>query len=140
MKRLEKTKIRVKSELEVTIKFSDSKNVKMVSIIKRVKFVVQNIDIKQQKFQQVLAKQKRLSEIWVFFDRRKNDLINQKIRTIRALDKLLFFSIDNDEAEPTEGFAEMFFNYIPELNNVDFSQILNGYDFSSIPISAPATF
>ena len=37
---------------------------------------MQNIDVKQQKFQQILAKQKRLFEIWSFFDRRENDLIN----------------------------------------------------------------
>ena len=79
-------------------------------------------------------------EIWSYFDRRGNDLINQKIRTVRALDELDFFSIDDDEAEPTENSAEMFFNQISELNNVDFFQILDGFDFLSIPISAPATF
>ena len=102
--------------------------------------VVQNINIKQQELQQILAKQKRLSEIWSFFDHRENDLINQKIRTARALDELNLFSIDDDEIKPVEGSAEMFFNQIPKLNNVDFSQILDGFDFSSIPISAPATF
>ena len=56
MKRIEKTKIRVKSELEVTIKISDSKNVEIVSIIKEVRSVVKNINIKQLELQQILAK------------------------------------------------------------------------------------
>ena len=81
-----------------------------------------------------------MSEIWFSFDRRENDFINQEIRTVRVLYELIFFPIYNDEAEPTEGSAEMFFNQIPELNNVAFFQILNGFDFLSIPISAPATF
>ena len=140
MKSLEKTKIRIKFELETTINASDSKNIKIVFVMKKVESVVQNIDIKQQKFQQVLAKQNRLSEIWSFSDRRENDLIIQKIRTVRALDELDLFSIDDDEAEPTENSAEMFFSQISELNNVDFSQILDGFDFSSIPISAFAIF
>ena len=68
-----------------------------------------------------------------FLNRRENDLINQKIRTIRALHELNFFSIDDNETEFFEGFAEMFFNQIPELNNLDFFQILDGFDFSSTP-------
>ena len=38
MKRLEKTKIRIKSELETTIKASDSKNMEIVSVIKKIRF------------------------------------------------------------------------------------------------------
>ena len=75
-----------------------------------------------------------------FFYCRENDLINQKIRTIRALDELIFFSIDDDEAELLENFAKMFFNQISELNNIDFSQILDSFEFSSIPIFLFATF
>ena len=51
MKRLEKTKIHVKSELEVTIKASDSKNIKLVSVMKETEFIIPNIAVKQQKFQ-----------------------------------------------------------------------------------------
>ena len=51
MKRIEKAKIRVKSELEVTIKVSDYKNVEIVSVIKEVGSVVKTIDVKQQQFQ-----------------------------------------------------------------------------------------
>ena len=76
----------------------------------------------------------------VFFYRRENDLINPKIRTIRALDELNFFSIDDDKTKLFEGFAELFFNQIPELNNVDLSQISDGFDFSSILIGFLATF
>ena len=101
--------------------------------MKKVDSVIRNIDIKQQKFRQVLAKQKRLFEIWFFFYRRENDLINQKIRTIRVLDELIFFSIDDDEAEFFENSAELFLNQIPELNNIVFFLILDGFDFSSIP-------
>ena len=35
MKRIEKTKNRVKSELEITIKISDSKNAEIVSVMKK---------------------------------------------------------------------------------------------------------
>ena len=66
MKRIEKVKNRLKSELEVTIKVSDSKNVEIVSVMKEMESAVRNINIKQQKFQQVLFKQKRLFEIWFF--------------------------------------------------------------------------
>ena len=60
-------------------------------------------------------------------------MINQKIRTIRVLDELIFFSIDNNETEPFEGSAELFFNQILELNKIDFFQILNEFDFLSTP-------
>ena len=80
------------------------------------------------------------SEIWYSLDRREDDLINQETRTIRALDELDLFSIDDDEAEPFEGSAEMSFSQIPELNNVDSSQILDECDFPSIPIFPPAAF
>ena len=80
-------------------------------------------------------------EIWgFFFYYRENDLINQKIGTIRVLDELDFFSIDDDETELVGKFANIFFNQNPELNNIDFSQILDGFDFSSIPISFFAIF
>ena len=92
MKCIEKTKIRVKSELEATIKIYDSKNVEIVSVMKEVEFVVKNIGIKQQEFQQILAKEKRLFEIWFLIDRRENDLII-KNRTIRVLDELIFFPL-----------------------------------------------
>ena len=130
----------MKSELEATIKISDSKNVEIVSVMKEVESVVETIGVRQQEFHQMLAKQKRLFEIWGFFDRREDDLINQKIRTIRVLDELDFFSIDDDQAEFFENFTEMFFSQIPELNIIDFFQILEGFDFSSIPIFSVVTF
>ena len=46
MKRIEKIKNRVKSELEVTIKISDSKKVEIVSVMKKMESVIKNIDIK----------------------------------------------------------------------------------------------
>ena len=51
MKRIEKVKIRVKSELEVTIRISDYKKVEIVSAIKEMEFIVKNIGVKLQKFQ-----------------------------------------------------------------------------------------
>ena len=86
---MERIKIRVKSELDITIKISDSKNVEVVSVMKEVESVVKIIGVKQQELQQMLAKQKLLFDF--FFDRREDDLINQKIRTIRVLDDLNFF-------------------------------------------------
>ena len=107
VKRIEKVKTRVKSEFETTIKVSDSKNVEVVFVMKEVESAVKNIGVKQREFQQMLAKQKRVRNL-IFFFRREDDLINQEIRTIRALDELDFFSIDDDEAELFEGSAEMF--------------------------------
>ena len=46
IKRIEKPKIHVKSELETTIKISDSKNVENVSFMKKMESVVKNIDVK----------------------------------------------------------------------------------------------
>ena len=82
-----------------------------------------------------------MRNIWVFFDRRKKDLLNQKIRTIRVFYVLDLFSIDDDiETEFFESFAEMSINNYPELFDFDFSQFLKSFDFSSIPISAFTTF
>ena len=81
IKRIEKTKNRVKSDLEVIIKaidskymefFSaidsaDSKRKKMESVAKKVGSVIQHVGLKNREFQQVFAQQKRLREIWFFF-------------------------------------------------------------------------
>ena len=145
--RIEKTKNRVKSDLEVTIKATDSKHMEIFSVIesadskrKKLELAAQHIGVKNREFQQAVAKQKRLREIWFSFDHRENDLLNQKIRTIRALDEFDLFSIDDNEAELFESSAEISINDYPELLDFDFSQFLEGFDFSSIPISAPATF
>ena len=76
----------------------------------------------------------------VSFDHRENDLLNQEIRIIRALDEFDFFSIDDDETEFFENFAKISINDYPELFDFDFFQFLKGFDFSSIPISAFTTF
>ena len=145
--RIEKTKNRVKSDLEVTIKATDSKYMEIFSAIesadskrKKMELAAQHIGVKNGEFQQAVAKQKRLREIWFSFDHRENDLLNQKIRTIRALDEFDPFSINDNEAELVESSAEISINDYPELFDFDFSQFLESFDFSSIPISAPATF
>ena len=142
--RIEKTKNRVKSDLEATIKAIDSKHEEIVTAIdladskrKEMEF---DIGLKHQNLKRVFAKQKRLRNIWVSLDRRENDLLSQEIRTIRVLDELIFFSIDDNGAELFENSAEISINDYPELLDFDFSQLLEGFDFSSIPISAPATF
>ena len=144
MKRIEKTKNRVKSDLEVTIKAIDSKHMEMVTAIdladSKKKEMEFDIGLKHQKLKRVFAKQKRLRNIWVFFDRRERDLLSQKIRTIRALDVLDFFSIDDNETELFESSAEISVNDYRGLFDFDFSQFLKGFDFSSVPISAFATF
>ena len=98
VKRIEKTKNRVKSDLEVTIKTTDSKHVEILSAIesadskrKKMELAVQYIKVKNRELQQAVAKQKRLREIWSSFDYRENDLLNQEIRIIRVLDELDFF-------------------------------------------------
>ena len=154
IKRIEKTKNRVKSDLEATIKTIDSKHVevfsaiesadskrkKMEFITKKVGSAVQHVKLKTRKFQQALAKQKRLREIWFFFYHRENDLLNQETHTIRALNELIVFPIDDNGTEPFDGFAKISINDYPELFDFDFSRFLKGFDYSSIPISAFATF
>ena len=147
MNRIEKTKNLVKSDLEATIKAIDSKHVEIFSAIesadsklKKMELAAQHIGAKNRELQQAVAKQKRLWEIWSSFDYRKNDLLNQEIRTIRVLDELDLFSIDDDETEPFGNSAEISINDYPELFDFDFSQFLKGFDFSSIPISAFTTF
>ena len=63
MKRIQKIKNRVKSKLKIIIKTVDSKHVEIVSAMKKMESVVKYIGLKQQKFQQILAKRKRLFEI-----------------------------------------------------------------------------
>ena len=137
----------MKSDLEATIKAIDSKHVEIFSAIesadskrKKMQFAVQHIGAKNRELQQAVAKQKRLREIWFSFDHRENDLLNQEIRTIRALDELDLFSIDDDKTEFFKNSAEISINDYPELFGFDFSQFLKGFDFSSIPISAFTIF
>ena len=145
--RIEKAKNRVKSDLEVTIKATDSKHMEIFSAIesadskrKEMELAVQHIGVKNRELQQAVAKQKRLREIWFSFDHRENDLLIQEIRTIRALDELDLFSINDNEAEFFESSAKISINDYPELLDFDFFQFLEGFDFSSIPISAFTTF
>ena len=100
IKRIEKIKNRMKSDLEATIKAIDSKYMEIFSVIesadskrKKMEFAIQHIGLKNREFQQAVAKQKRLRGIWSSFDHRENDLLNQEIRTIRALDELIFFPL-----------------------------------------------
>ena len=82
MKRIEKTKNRLKYDLEVTIKTIDSKHMEVFSTIesadskrKKIKFitkkvgsVAQHVKLRNREFQQAFAKQKRLREIWFFLN------------------------------------------------------------------------
>ena len=144
VKRIEETKNRVKSDLEATIKATDSKHAEVVTAIdladSKKKEMEFDIGLKLQDLKRVLAKQKRLRNIWAFFDRREGDLLNQKIRTIRALNILDPPSIDDNETEPFESSAKISINNYPDLLDFDFFQLLESFDFSSIPISAPTTF
>ena len=110
---------------------------------------MQIVDVKQQKFaeifdtkhkelQQIFAKRKRFSDIWVSFDRRKNDFLNQEIRILRILNEI-DFPIGLNESEPV-GFEKISINDYPELFDFDFSQFLKKFDFSSIPISVFTKF
>ena len=67
-------------------------------------------------------------------------MLNQEIRTIRVLDEFDFLSIDDNEIEFFENSAGISVNDYPGLFDFDFSQLLEGFDFSSIPIFALATF
>ena len=74
IKRIEKTKNRVKYDLEATIRAIDSKHMEVFPAIESVDFkrkklelAAQYIGLKTREFQQAVAKQKRLREIWFFF-------------------------------------------------------------------------
>ena len=147
IKRIEKTKNRMKSDLETAIKIIDSKYVEIFFAIesadskrKKLESVVQHIGLKYREFRQAFAKQRRLRDNWGFSDRRENDLLKQKIQIILALEEINLFSIDDDGAEPFDGSAEISINQIPELFDFDYSQIFDGFNFSSIPISSFTTF
>ena len=128
MKRIEVVKNRVKPELKVSVQIVDVKQQEFAEIF----------NTKHKELQQTLAKRKRFSDIWVLFDRRENDLLNQEIRVFRTLDEIdLFAELNESELVGSE---EMSINDYPELLDFDFSPFLKKFDFSSIPISAPATF
>ena len=131
MKRIEAAKNRVKAEFEVSVKDVDVKQEDWVSLAKI-------LDSKYKELQQAFAKRKRFSDIWVSFDRRENDLLSQEIRIFRALDEIDLFAGLN-ESEPV-GSEEISINDYPELFDFDFSQLLESFDFSSVPIFALTTF
>ena len=131
VKRIEAAKNRVKTEFEVSVKDVDVKQENWV-------FFVKVFDSKYKKFQQAFAKRKRFSDIWVSFDRRENDLLNQEIRTFRILDEI-DLPAGLNESVPS-GFEKVSINNYPELLDFDFSQFLKKFDFSSIPIFAFTTF
>ena len=128
MKRIETVKNRVKTELKVSVQVVDVKQQKFAEIL----------DTKYKEFQQALVKRKRFSDIWVSFDRRENYLLNQEIRTLLTLDEIDPF-IGLNESEPV-GSEEMSINDYPDLLGFDFSQFLKSFDFSSIPIFSFTTF
>ena len=137
----------MKSDLEVTIKAIDSKHMEVfpqsnrrIPSGKKWSLAVQHIGLKNRESQQAFAKQKRLLEIWFSFDHRENDLLNQEIRIIRALDELIFFFIDDNETKLFENSAEISISDYPELFYFDFFHFLKRFDFSSIPIFVFATF
>ena len=85
IKRIEKTKNRVKSDLEVTIKAIDSKHMEIFSAI-------ESADSKRKELESV-AKEVGSAVQRVGLKNRENDLLSQEIRTIRALDELDFFPL-----------------------------------------------
>ena len=109
MKRIEIVKNRVKTELKISVQIVD---------VKQQKFAI-FFDTKHKELQQTFAKRKRFSDIWVSFDRRENDFLNQEIRTFRALDEIDFF-VRLNESEPGGSEEASISNY-PELFDFDFS-------------------
>ena len=128
MKRIETAKNRVKTELKVSVQVVD---------VKQQKFAI-FFDTKHKKFQQTFAKRKRFSNIWVFFDRRENDLLSQEIRIFQTLDEIDLL-VGLNESEPG-GSEKVSINNYPELLDFDFSPFLKKFNFSSIPISVFTTF
>ena len=128
MKRIEIVKNRVKTELKISVQIVDVKQQKFAEIF----------DTKHKELQQAFVKRKSFSDIWVFFDRRENDFLNQEIRTFRTLDEI-DPPVGLNGSKPV-GSEEISINDYPELFDFDLSQLLEKFDFSSIPIFALATF
>ena len=95
MKRIEAAKNRIKTELEISVQIVEVKQQEFADIF----------NTKYKKLQQTLVKRKRFSDIWVFFDKRENEFLNQEIRTFRTLDEIDFF-VRLNESEPV-GSEEM---------------------------------
>ena len=51
---------------------------------------MENFDSEHKELLQTFAKRKRFFDIWGFFDRRKNDLLNQEIRIFRIFHEFDF--------------------------------------------------
>ena len=128
VKRIEAAKNRVKIELKVSVQMVDVKQQKFAEIF----------DTKHKELQQAFAKRKRFSNIWAFFDKRENDLLNQEIRTFQTLDEIDPFAGLNESE--FNGSERVSINNYPELFDFDFFQFLKKFDFSSIPIFAFTTF
>ena len=109
MKRIEIAKNRVKTELKISVQVVDVKQQKFAEIF----------DTKHKELQQILAKRKRFSDIWVFFDRRENDFLNQEIRIFRILDEIDPFAGLNESE--LVGSEEVSINDYPGLLDFDFS-------------------
>ena len=112
VRRIETAKNRVKAEFEASVKNVDVKQEDWASFVKV-------FDSKYKEFQQAFAKRKRFSDIWVFFYRRENDLLNQEIRTLRVLDEIDPFAGFNESE--LVGSEEISINDYPELLDFDFS-------------------
>ena len=52
---------------------------------------MENFDYKYHSVLKKIAKRKRLFDIWGFFDRRKGNFLNQKIRIFRVFGQFDFF-------------------------------------------------
>ena len=109
LKLIEIVKNRVKTELKVSVQVVDVKQQKFAEIF----------NTKHKKFQQAFVKRKRFSDVWVSFDRRENDFLNQKIRILRILDEIDFL-VRLIESEPVDS-EKISINDYPELFDFDFS-------------------
>ena len=121
IKPIEIAKNRVKTELEASVQVVD---------VKQQKFAI-FFDTKHKELQQAFAKRKRFSDIWVSFDRRENDFLNQEIRTLRILDEIDPLAGLN-ESEPV-GFEKVSINDYPGLLDFDFFQFLKSLIFRRYP-------
>ena len=104
-KRIEKTKNRVKFDLEATIKIIDFKYMDIFSATESADSKTEKNGIFYQKgwircstcwvekpgIPTNLCKTKTPAGNLVFFYHRENDLLNQEIRTIRVLDNFFFY-------------------------------------------------
>lgn len=121
--RLQQRKLEVKTELKEVTRFTDEKYKELLK---------------------AFNKQKCLSDIWYSLNYRKDNIINQEIRTLTALNGFnsrASSKVDNlsniiNSSNERSSFMLKVFEDIPLLIDMDFDEILKDFNFNNPPVSS----